>query len=137
MFQVKFSAAVAGAALIMASGLGPGSPLSAAEPAGLEGAWSGGGKVNFPSGETESARCRANFRKQGGNSYSMSATCATPSLRVQQTAVLRQTGPGHFAGEFHNAEYNINGSIRITVSGRSLSASLNGGGGSAHFSLSR
>lgn len=137
MLQVKYAAIAFGAALIASAGLFSLPSTEAAEPAHLEGSWSGGGKVQFPSGETESARCRANFRRHGGSSFAMNATCATPSVKVQQTATLQQTGPGRFSGEFFNAEYNVSGSIRITVNGRNLSASLHGGGASAHLSLSR
>lgn len=110
---------------------------AAAEPAGLEGSWSGGGTVRFPSGESERARCRASFRKRGGSSYSMTAVCATPSARVEQTAQLERTGGNRFSGEFSNAEYGVSGSINVTLSGNSLHASLSGGGGSAQFNLGR
>ena len=109
----------------------------AAEPTSLEGSWSGGGKVRFPSGDIESARCRANFKKRGGSSFSMVAVCATASSRIEQTAVLAPIAPNRFSGEFQNSEFGISGLINITVSGNSLSASLSGGGGSAHFRLGR
>ena len=108
-----------------------------AQQAGLEGAWSGGGSVRFPSGETERARCRANFSRRGSGSFSMSAVCATASLRVQQTALVAQTGPNRYVGNFVNDEYGISGSIQITLKGKSLNASLAGGGGSATMSMSR
>ena len=112
--------------------------VGAANVADLEGSWNGSGKIRYPSGETENARCRANFKKRGGGAgFSMTAVCATPSARVQQTATLSRAGPNRFTGEFENAEYGISGSIQITVNGDMLSASLNGGGGSASFSLSR
>ena len=108
-----------------------------AEPASLEGSWSGGGTVRFPSGESERARCRASFRKRGGSTYSMSAVCATPSTRIEQTAQLERTGPNRFSGGFQNSEYNISGSINVSLNGNSLHASLSGGGGSAQFNLGR
>lgn len=103
----------------------------------LEGSWSGGGQIVFPSGEKEPARCRAKFTRQGGGSFEMSATCATASARVQQSAEITRVSDDRYRGEFQNQEYGITGSIRITVSGNTLSASLNGGGGSAQFSLRR
>lgn len=129
-------AAAALAALLIAAG-SLATVAATTAPADLEGAWSGGGKIHYPSGETESARCRARFTKRGGSGYSMTAVCATPSARVEQTATLSRSGPNRFAGDFQNSEYGISGSIHITVNGNSLSASLNGGGGSASFSLSR
>lgn len=93
--------------------------------------------VRFPSGDSERAQCRASFRKRGGSSFAMTAVCATSSARVEQTAQLQQTGPNRFSGDFQNAEYNVSGSIHITLHGNSLSASLNGGGGSALLNLGR
>ena len=112
-------------------------PLSAADDASLVGSWSGSGRVTFPSGATEQARCKANFRKQSANAVGMTAVCATSSARIEQTAALSRTGPNRFSGDFNNAEYGVTGSIRITVSGNSLSASMVGGGGSASFNMSR
>jgi hypothetical protein len=103
----------------------------------LAGAWSGNGSVTLPSGASEKARCKATFRKRGANSFAMDAVCASSSARVVQTASLEQIGPNRYAGDFTNAEYNISGSIKLTISGNNLSAALNGGGGSANFNLSR
>lgn len=105
--------------------------------ASLEGSWSGNGQVHFPSGASESARCRATFRKQGGNSFSMNAICATQSARVAQTAQLERVSANRFEGDFYNPEYNVSGSITVSLRGSGLSASLSGGGGSAQFNLSR
>lgn len=114
-----------------------GASPSSAQSRALEGTWSGGGRIVFPSGETERARCRASFRRQGGNSYGMSATCATASVRVHQNAEITRVSDNRYRGEFYNEEHGISGSIRITISGNRLSAALSGGGGSADFSLSR
>jgi hypothetical protein len=111
-------------------------PQAAAQPASLEGSWSGGGVVIFPSGDRESARCRATFRR-AGTGFGMNAVCATASARVAQSAQLARISANRFAGEFYNAEYSVSGSITITVRGNHISAALNGGGGSAHFNLSR
>lgn len=105
--------------------------------ASLEGSWSGSGQVHFPSGASENARCRASFRKAGGNSFSMNATCATQSARVSQTANLERVGANRFVGDFYNAEFNVSGSITISVRGSGLNASMSGGGASAQFSLSK
>lgn len=110
---------------------------AAAQSISIGGSWSGRGSVTLPSGNTEAVRCRATFT-QFGNGASMSATCANASTKVSQTAELSRVGGNRFAGEFHNPEYNISGSIRITVhSASSMSASLSGGGGSASIQLGR
>jgi hypothetical protein len=109
----------------------------AAQSANLEGAWNGGGSVQFSSGKSERARCRASFSKSGANSYEMSAVCASASGRASQTAQLTRTGANRYAGSFRNSEYGVTGSISVSVNGNSLNASLNGGGGSASLNLNR
>lgn len=139
MRRFLLSSNVAGVAAIVIAGVfgSISAQPAGAQGANLEGAWSGGGQIVFPSGEKERARCRASFRKQGGNSYGMSATCATASARVQQTAEISHVSGNRYRGEFFNQEFGISGSVRITVHGNSLNASLSGGGGSAEFALSR
>lgn len=143
MRRFPFSSNVLAAAAIAVAGVVAGASLAAtpvpvlAQGVNLEGSWSGGGQIVFPSGEKERARCRASFRKQGGNSYGMSATCATASAKVQQSAEITHVSGNRYRGEFFNQEFGISGSVRITVHGNSLSASLSGGGGSAEFALSR
>ena len=110
---------------------------AASSAQGLEGSWSGGGHIVLPSGDKERARCRASFRRQGGKSYGMSATCATASTRVQQTAEITHVAGNRYRGEFFNQEYGISGSVRLTVNGNRIEASLSGGGGSAEIALSR
>ena len=129
--------ALAGAALsiLIVGGAPVGSAL--AQSPGLEGSWSGGGKIVFPSGESESARCRVNIRRQSSDSFGMNAVCATASARVLQSAELTRVSGNRFQGEFFNKEYGISGSIRVTVNGNRLNASLSGGGGTAQMALSR
>ncbi len=111
---------------------------STASAQSLAGSWAGAGMIVYPSGEKERARCRVTFRTAGGGDVSMRAICATASARVIQDAALSRLTGDVYSGEFTNTEYGIRGSIRIKVhSTKKLSASLSGGGGSAHFSLNR
>ena len=106
-----------------------------AEPGSLVGSWSGSGSIAFASGSKERARCRAHFAKTGASSYVMSATCATASAKVDQSATLYRSGANSYTGSFFNEQYNTGGSIRITVSGRTQSVRLSGEAGTAFFSL--
>jgi hypothetical protein len=108
-----------------------------ADPAGLDGSWSGGGTVTLSSGAQEQARCRATFRRQTANAFTMSAVCATSSGRATQSGELVRTGANRFSGDFYNPEFGISGRASIVVEGRSMTAILRGGGGSARLSLSR
>ena len=109
---------------------------STAEPGGLTGSWSGGGWVSFASGSKEKARCHARY-SGGGGSYTVTATCATASGKASQTATVYKTGGNSYKGSFVNSQYNVRGSIRVVVHGKSQSVSLSGDGASAQLSLSR
>lgn len=104
--------------------------------ADLAGAWKGGGTVTFNSGARESARCRATFSPSGKAAYDVSATCATQSGTVSQTAFVRGTG-NSFRGTFYNPEFDTSGRIQISVSGRSQVVRLTSNKGSAVIRLSR
>ena len=67
----------------------------------------------------------------------MSAVCASTSARVAQVARVQRVSTNSFEGQFYNREYDISGTIFITVRGNRLSASLSGGGGRGTFSLTR
>jgi hypothetical protein len=110
-------------------------PASAQAPS-ISGVWTGGGTVTLPSGNSERVRCRATISQRGETAY-MVATCATSSLRVNQTAEMVRVSSNRFSGEFLNRDYGVSGAIRMTVSGNSINASLSGGGGSASISMSR
>jgi hypothetical protein len=112
-------------------------PAPAQQQATLEGSWSGSGTVELPSGATERARCRATFRRQSQDAFTMSAVCATASTRVVQTGTLERYSATRFGGNFYNAEYGVSGSVVISVRGNTLIATLEGGGGSGRFQLSR
>jgi len=111
-------------------------PSAAESAASLSGSWSGGGWVSFASGNRERARCHAHY-SGGGASYTLSATCATASGKASQTATIYRVGGGSYKGSFVNSEYNVRGSIRVTVHGKTQSVSLSGDGASAQLSLSR
>ncbi len=94
---------------------------ASADMIALDGAWSGGGSVKFPSGAKEAARCRANFKKRGAESYQVSARCASASGKVEQSALLTYVGGNQFTGSFFNEEYKVDGTITVTVSGNAQS----------------
>jgi hypothetical protein len=107
------------------------------QQATLDGTWNGGGTVILPSGDHERARCRATFKARSANRVDMSAVCSTASTRVAQSGQLARTAANRFSGELYNPEYGMSGSIVITVQGSRLTASVNGGGGIGHFTLTR
>lgn len=112
------------------------STAASAASADLAGSWKGGGTVTFTSGATEQARCRATFSPSGKSAYDVSATCATQSGTVSQTAFVRGSGSS-YRGTFYNPEFDATGKISIAVSGRSQVVRLNSNKGSAVIRLSR
>ncbi len=127
------SAALAAAAIPFAAFVGS----SEADPAaGLAGSWNGGGWVSFSNGKKEKARCRAHYTG-GGSAYTVTATCATSAGKATQTAKVYKVSGTHYKGSFFNSEYNVRGSIRVTVNGTSQNVSLSGDGASAQLNLSR
>jgi hypothetical protein len=124
------------AGLIWISGIAASSRVMA-QSRGLEGSWSGGGSVAFASGQRERAQCRARYQRASGSTYTVTATCATPSGRATQTATVRQVGGNTYQGRFHNSEYDISGTIMVTVGGNRQSVHLTGDGGSASLELHR
>lgn len=123
------------AALALAIGNTPTSVR--AEPGSLAGSWSGGGTVIFSTGSREKARCKARFTQKSKTSYTMSATCATPSGSVVQTATLVQRGANKYTGTFRNAAYNVSGSIAIIVNGSRQTVTLSSNDATASLRLSR
>jgi len=117
---------------------GPAAPdLAIGQTAGLEGSWRGGGSVAFGSGQRERAQCRAQYRRSSATSYTLTATCATASGRATQTATVRRVGGNSYQGTFHNSEYDVSGTIFITVAGNRQSVRLTGDAGSASLELHR
>lgn len=108
-----------------------------AQPVSLEGSWRGSGSVAFASGQRERAECRARYHRASGASYTVTATCATPSGRATQTATLRHMGGNTYQGRFHNSEYDVSGTIYVTVGGNRQSVRLTSESGSASFELRR
>ncbi len=120
-----------GAILLAAAFL---APQARSEGAPLTGSWRGGGTVLYSDGHREQARCRAHF-SQSGPVVSVEALCATPSGSVEQSARLRRVGANSYSGRFFNPQFNITGSIHITVHGDTQSVSLRSGSGSASLTL--
>lgn len=131
----RFFAASAAFAVVIAT-QSVGISAAQAEAGSIVGSWSGGGSISFSTGSKEKARCRASYSKAGGI-YVMSATCATASASVQQSARLRKTGANSYSGSFFNPQYNTGGQIFVTVRGGSQSVRLSGEAGSALFNLRR
>jgi uncharacterized protein (DUF2147 family) len=124
-------------AVVICASVVAASPQAKSQATTLDGTWNGGGTVILPSGDRERARCRATFKTRSANRVDMSAVCSTASTRIAQSGQLARTAANQFSGELYNPEYGMSGSIVITVRGSRLTASVSGGGGIGHFTLTR
>jgi hypothetical protein len=129
--NTMFLSSTLGALMLAATTIA--APAAAAD---LAGSWRGGGTVTFSSGASERARCRATFSPSGKSAYDVSATCATQSGTVSQTAFIRGSGSS-YRGTFYNPEFDTSGKIQISVSGKSQTVRLTSTKGSAIIRLSR
>ena len=85
-------------------------PARAASPfAGLDGSWSGGGRVQFEGGQTEALRCTAYYTPSGGGAHlGLALRCASASNKIDLRGRLSHSG-GRIAGDWEERTYNAQG----------------------------
>src|SRR5262245_46671235 len=108
-----------------------------AQAADLQASWSGGGPISFASGGKEYARCRARYSRRSNEGYVVSAVCATPSARAEQTASLRKVSDNTYRGTFYNREYGVSGTILVIVRGTIQTVRLTSEAGWALLTFSK
>ncbi|QKP76707.1 hypothetical protein HT051_04120 [Methyloligella sp. GL2] len=100
-------------------------PLSTASAASsIEGTWSGSGTAHPKDGKPERVSCRVTYKQQSSNVYGIRATCATSSNKINQTGSLLEVNPNRYVGDFYNAQYDVSGRVRVTVSGSTQNVSF-------------
>ena len=103
----------------------------------LEGAWRGAGSISLATGGTEQATCRARYTRRSNEAYGVSAVCATPSARAEQTASLHRIADNTYRGTFYNREYGVSGTILVRLNGKTHNVRLTSEAGSASLKFSR
>jgi hypothetical protein len=127
---------VSAAAMALGAGFVLSGPAGA-DPADLEGTWTGGGSVTFASGAREKARCRARFTQMSPTSYRVSGSCATQSGKVTQSAEVFKMTADRYRGNFHNPEFDVSGTISIHLHDRSMTATLTSSSGTGVLVMKR
>jgi hypothetical protein len=120
--------AIALSTLLMAAKAAPSSTL--------DGYWKGAGIISATSG-TDRVQCRVRCKRSGGASFSFSATCTTEAGRYELSGQVRSAGGGRYTGTVHTASSKESGRIQLSQSGKRLSVTATGGGGSAQLTLSK
>lgn len=110
---------------------------NSAEAGSLAGVWSGGGFVTPKDGKKERIRCRVTYTQETAKVYRVSADCATSELKVYQSGNILEVGKGRFAGDFYNSQWDVNGKVRVVVSGNSQSVTLTSSSGNGSLRLKK
>jgi hypothetical protein len=99
------------------------SPLNA-EPASLEGTWSGSGTMQAMDRPPQKLTCRINYKRETDKVYRLAARCVTVSTSINPTAQLLKVNPGVYTGKFEIASYDISGRVRVVVNGNAQTMSF-------------
>ncbi len=122
-----------GLAVCAAFAAGPGH--AASDP--LAGTWSGGGYVQPKDGAREKVSCRVTYSRRSDKVYGVSATCASTSVKIQQTGELLHVSGNRYVGDFHNPQYDVSGRVRVVVNGGSQSVTFSSAHGGGAMTLRR
>jgi hypothetical protein len=108
--------------------------IAQAEPATIEGSWSGSGTINSR-GAVDQVHCRARYTMSSGNNFAVSSVCATENGRYDITGHVTSSGGNRYRGTVTSG--NESGSILLFHRGNHLSVSVTSQRGSARLTLSR
>lgn len=101
-------------------------PLSAASPfSGFYGTWSGRGNAIFNGGAREALLCKGYYTGKG-NDLRLALRCASKSNKIDLRAKLSGTNTT-IQGTWEERTFNAEGSVVGTLSGKKITARLNGG----------
>ena len=115
-----------------------GTSQASAKSKSISGYWKGGGSFTTSSGTRERTRCRAKIKARSKKRYSIFAKCSTASLGIiEQSGTVKQVGKNRFRGRFTNEDYDIHGSIQITLRGNKQYMSLRSPSGNGNLTLRR
>lgn len=110
---------------------------SAAGAPSISGQWAGRGTVVLESGAREPVRCRVQYRRVAGQTFSLTARCATGSASIDQTGELQRVGRNRYVGRVHNRQFNVSARVRITVAGSRQTVAISSAHGRATMRLKR
>lgn len=111
-------------------------PAATAGPS-ISGQWVGKGTVVLSSGAKERVRCRVKYGRVAGQTFSLSARCATGGTRIDQSGELERVSKNRYVGEVHNKQFGVLARVKITVAGRRQTVAISSRHGHATISLKR
>ncbi|MEM7775907.1 MAG: hypothetical protein AAF732_09885 [Pseudomonadota bacterium] len=110
---------------------------SSALAATLRGTWVGSGYFKPGSGPSERVRCRVTYSPRTRRVIGVVARCASASGTLRQTGELLKIRENRYVGDFYNAQFNVRGRVRVTISGRRQTVVFVGDGGAGRLRLRR
>lgn len=113
-----------------------GTPSAPAQADAIVGNWSGSGTVRHDGG-TDAVRCRVSYNKGTGRTYEVYANCAHPNGTFKQSGRVVDRGGNRYTGRVYSDQYQVTGSVTVSVRGNSQSISVNSPRGSAKLTLRR
>lgn len=104
----------------------------------LQGSWSGGGSIQFDSGQSERLRCNAYYTSSGGGAQlGLAIRCASPSNKIEIRGRLSYQG-GSVSGTWEERTFNASGTASGSATDNRVSLRLAGAfPGAMNVALSR
>ena len=95
---------------------------------GLSGSWSGRGSITLIGGESEPIRCRASYEvDDSGNKLQQTLRCASDSYRFDvESSVSYSKAADVITGNWSETNYGVNGTVRGSVRGPRILATVKG-----------
>lgn len=121
----------------LCAALGPAraEPLAAQQDAknvsleAFAGVWSGSGRIELESGNTETLRCIGYYRsKSGGQGLGLALRCASPSSNLELRAELLNASGSAISGTWEERTFNATGAIAGKIEGNALRMTIAGPG---------
>ena len=107
--------------LVMAQ---PGGLANAAGTSSISGQWVGGGIVVLNSGAKEHVRCRVKYGRVAGQTFSLTARCATGATRIDQSGELERVSKNRYVGQVYDKQFGVHARVRITIAGRKQTVAI-------------
>lgn len=102
---------------------------------GLEGAWTGSGKILVSNGGSENIRCRATYNvSSAGATLNQVLRCASDSYRFDLTTNVTASG-SNLSGIWTETSRNVNGTLNGRLIGGEVDALVEANGFSATFNM--
>ena len=110
---------------------------NAAGGSSISGQWAGKGTLILRTGAKEPVSCRVKYRRISGQTFSLTARCATSSTSIDQIGELERVGRNRYVGRVHNKQFNVSARVSVAVAGSRQRVAISSSQGRATMRLKR